>query len=52
VLKVMNKRLPERAGGKARFPREIQSAARLSHSNVVTAYSALEPWPPSSLRNL
>jgi formylglycine-generating enzyme required for sulfatase activity/serine/threonine protein kinase len=42
VLKVMNKEMLDRAGGKERFLREIQSAARLSHPNVVTAYSALE----------
>src|SRR5262249_55182206 len=42
VLKVMNKELLERSGGKERFLREIRSAARLSHPNVVTAHSALE----------
>jgi serine/threonine protein kinase len=42
VLKVMNKGMLDRAGGKERFLREIQSAARLSHPNVVTAHSALE----------
>jgi formylglycine-generating enzyme required for sulfatase activity/serine/threonine protein kinase len=42
VLKVMNKEMLDGAGGKERFLREIQSAARLCHPNVVTAYSALE----------
>lgn len=42
VLKVVNPAVLERAGGKARFLREIQSAAQLHHPNVVTAYSALQ----------
>lgn len=42
VLKVVNKGLLERSGGKERFLREIQSAAMLSHTNVVRAYSALQ----------
>jgi WD40 repeat protein len=42
VLKVVNKDLLERPGIAERFLREIQSAARLNHPNVVTAYSALE----------
>jgi serine/threonine protein kinase len=41
VLKVVNQDVLERAGGKERFLREIQAAARLSHANVVTAYAAL-----------
>ena len=41
VLKVVNKDVLERSGGKERFLREIQSAAMLNHPNVVTAYSAL-----------
>ena len=41
VLKVVNKDLLERSGGKDRFLREIQSAAMLNHPNVVAAYSAL-----------
>src|SRR5262249_53957760 len=42
VLKVVNKDLLERPGIAERFLREIQSAARLNHPNVVTAYSALQ----------
>ncbi|HLJ95731.1 MAG TPA: family 16 glycoside hydrolase [Gemmataceae bacterium] len=42
VLKVVNQAVLSRAGGKARFLREMQSAARLCHPNVVTAYSALQ----------
>src|ERR1700730_9644050 len=41
VLKVVNKDILERSGGKERFLREIQSAAMLNHPNVVAAYSAL-----------
>ena len=41
VLKVVNKDMLERSGGKERFLREIQSAAMLNHPNVVAAYSAL-----------
>jgi serine/threonine protein kinase len=41
VLKVVNKEMLERSGGKERFLREIQSAAMLNHPNVVAAYSAL-----------
>ncbi|HMC89602.1 MAG TPA: protein kinase, partial [Gemmataceae bacterium] len=41
VLKVVNKQVLDRSGGQARFLREIQSAAMLSHPNVVTAYSVL-----------
>ena len=41
VLKVVNKEMLERSGGKDRFLREIQSAAMLNHPNVVAAYSAL-----------
>jgi serine/threonine protein kinase len=42
VLKVVNKELIERGGGKARFLREMQSAAALSHPNVVKAHTALQ----------
>jgi serine/threonine protein kinase len=41
VLKVVNKQVLDRSGGQERFLREIQSAAMLSHPNVVTAYSVL-----------
>ncbi len=41
VLKVMNKALVDHPGAADRFLREIRSAARLSHKNVVSAYSAL-----------
>jgi serine/threonine protein kinase len=40
VLKVVNEQVLEHAGGLERFLREIQAAARLSHPNVVAAYSA------------
>jgi serine/threonine protein kinase len=40
VLKVVSGRLIERATVRDRFLREIQSAARLQHKNVVTAYAA------------
>jgi serine/threonine protein kinase len=42
VLKVLKKSLLERAGAAERFLREIRSAARLSHANVVGAYSAFQ----------
>jgi WD40 repeat protein/serine/threonine protein kinase len=42
VLKVMNKDLLARPGSRERFLREIQSAARLDHTNVVKMYTALE----------
>jgi formylglycine-generating enzyme required for sulfatase activity/serine/threonine protein kinase len=42
VLKVVNRELLERSGGKERFLREIQAAALLSHANVVTAYNAVQ----------
>src|SRR5580698_695029 len=41
VLKVLNRELFARPGMRDRFLREIQSAAKLHHPNVVTAYSAL-----------
>jgi serine/threonine protein kinase len=42
VLKVVNKALLDRPGAVERFLREIRSAAKLSHANVVAAYSALQ----------
>ena len=42
VLKVVNKSLLSLPGAAERFLREIQSAARLQHPNVVAAYSALQ----------
>ena len=41
VLKVVGRHLIERPGVLDRFLREIQSAARLQHVNIVTAYSAM-----------
>ncbi len=41
VLKVMNQRLLDRPGAIDRFLREIRSAARLNHKNIVSAYNAL-----------
>ena len=41
VLKVVGGHLVERPGVRDRFLREIQSAARLQHKNIVAAYSAL-----------
>src|SRR5262249_9755795 len=40
VLKVVSKDLIERKGVLERFSREIRSAARLMHPNIVHAYSA------------
>jgi serine/threonine protein kinase/formylglycine-generating enzyme required for sulfatase activity len=40
VLKVVSKHLIERKGVLDRFAREIRAAARLSHPNIVSAYSA------------
>ena len=42
VLKVVNKALLDRPGAVERFLREIRSAAKLNHANVVAAYSALQ----------
>jgi len=41
VLKVVGRQLIERPGVADRFLREIRSAAKLHHTNIVTAYSAL-----------
>jgi hypothetical protein len=46
VLKVMGRELLSQPGARQRFEREIRSAARLNHPNVVAAYSVL------SLENL
>ena len=45
VLKVVGRHLIERPGILDRFLREIQSAARLQHANIVTAYSAMRMGP-------
>ena len=45
VLKVVGRHLIERPGVLDRFLREIQSAARLQHVNIVTAYSAMRVGP-------
>jgi serine/threonine protein kinase len=42
VLKVVNKALLDRPGSVERFLREIRSAAKLNHVNVVAAYSAVQ----------
>jgi serine/threonine protein kinase len=42
VLKVVNKSLLDHPGTVERFLREIRSAAKLNHANVVTAYSAVQ----------
>jgi serine/threonine protein kinase/formylglycine-generating enzyme required for sulfatase activity len=41
VLKVVSKELLDKPGASERFLREIRAAAKLSHDNVVMAYSAL-----------
>jgi serine/threonine protein kinase len=41
VLKVVSGHLVERPGVRDRFLREVQSAAKLQHKNIVTAYSAI-----------
>ena len=41
VLKVVGGHLVERPGVRDRFLREVQSAAKLQHRNIVTAYSAM-----------
>jgi serine/threonine protein kinase len=40
VLKVLSQEMLERKGTRERFIREMQSAARLDHPNIVRAYSA------------
>ncbi|HEY7423179.1 MAG TPA: protein kinase, partial [Gemmataceae bacterium] len=42
VLKVVNKALLDHPGAVERFLREIRAAAKLSHANIVTAYSAVQ----------
>jgi serine/threonine protein kinase len=42
VLKVVNKTLLDRPGMLERFLREIRSAAKLNHPNIVTAYNAMQ----------
>jgi serine/threonine protein kinase len=42
VLKIVNKQLLYHPGAAERFLREIRSAAKLSHPNIVTAYSAFQ----------
>ncbi|HEX3450930.1 MAG TPA: protein kinase, partial [Isosphaeraceae bacterium] len=41
VLKVVGGHLVERPGVRDRFLREVHSAAKLQHKNIVTAYSAM-----------
>ena len=41
VLKVVGGQVLEQAGVRERFLREVQSAAKLQHKNIVTAYSAM-----------
>jgi serine/threonine protein kinase len=41
VLKVVGRHLVDRPGVLDRFLREIRSAAKLQHANIVTAYSAM-----------
>jgi formylglycine-generating enzyme required for sulfatase activity/serine/threonine protein kinase len=41
VLKVVSGQLVERPGVRDRFLREVQSAAKLQHKNIVAAYSAV-----------
>jgi WD40 repeat protein/serine/threonine protein kinase len=42
VLKVVNKQILDQPETAERFLREIRAAARLSHANIVTAYSAVQ----------
>ncbi len=41
VLKIVGPHLTERPGVRDRFVREVQSAAKLQHKNIVTAYTAI-----------
>ena len=50
VLKVLNKEMLAKQGRADRFLREIQSAAKLHHPNVVAAYTALR-WGTAGLRD-
>ena len=59
VLKVINRTLLDHPGAVERFLREIRSAAKLNHANVVPAYSAVQqancwpsPWNTSKARTL
>ena len=49
VLKVVGGQLLEQPGVRERFLREVQSAAKLQHKNIVTAYSAMRLGATSSL---
>src|SRR5262249_47703655 len=40
VLKVVSRQLTDKSESAERFLREIRSAARLNHNNIVTAYAA------------
>jgi formylglycine-generating enzyme required for sulfatase activity/tRNA A-37 threonylcarbamoyl transferase component Bud32 len=40
VLKVVNQKLLDQPGAAERFRREMRSAAKLNHKNIVTAYAA------------
>ena len=51
VLKVVNKTLLDQPGAVERFLREIRSAAKLNHANVVTAYSAVQIGELAGLRH-
>ena len=45
VLKVVGRHVVERPGILERFLREIRSAAKLQHANIVTAYAAMRLGP-------
>lgn len=42
VLKVVNKAVLKKAGAAERFEREIRAAAKLRHTNIVTAYAVVQ----------